>query len=165
MFRQFITLALAVTVFSSCKRETSEPEAAKAATTIDTITSTQDEPVGPEINSAVYKFDDVREVPVKTQDIGADAKLEDLVTAVNKYNGDGKVKLDLVRASQDTVYIKIDDSSYLTQQMGTLGAKAFMSVTTYTLTEKPDIKYVTFDFEEGDHAAPGTYSRKSFPTQ
>lgn len=162
MFRQFITLALAVTLLSSCKKETPEPEGTETVTTTDTITSAPDEPAGEVINSAVYKFDDVREVPVKAQDINADARLEDLVAAVNKYNGDGKVKLDLVKASQDTVYVKIDDSAYLTQQMGTLGAKAFMSVTTYTLTEKPGIKYVTFDFEEGDHAAPGTYSRASF---
>lgn len=165
MFRQFITLALVLTLSCSCKKETSDPEAAEPATTIDTVMSVEDEHAGKEIISAVYKFDDVREVPIKGQDIDVDVTLEDLIWSVNKFNGDGKVKLDFVRASRDTAYVKIDDSAYLTQQMGTLGAKAFMSVTTYTLTEKPGIKYVTFDFEEGDHAAPGTYTRESFSMQ
>jgi len=37
-----------------------------------------------------------------------------------------------------------------------------MATATYTLTEAKGINYVDFDFEEGDHAVPGTYSRESF---
>jgi hypothetical protein len=37
-----------------------------------------------------------------------------------------------------------------------------MAIATYTLTEMAGIKYVHYDFEEGDHAEPGTYSRANF---
>ena len=33
---------------------------------------------------------------------------------------------------------------------------------TVTLTELPDIKFVNFDFEVGDHALPGTNGRKYY---
>jgi hypothetical protein len=46
--------------------------------------------------------------------------------------------------------------------MGTTGARAFLSVATYTLTELKGIHYVDFDFIEGDHAVPGTYNRGEF---
>ncbi len=46
--------------------------------------------------------------------------------------------------------------------MGTTGADDYMSTTTFTLTELRGIKYVNFAFEEGDHAVPGTYSRKYY---
>ena len=47
-------------------------------------------------------------------------------------------------------------------QRGTTGADDYMSTTTFTLTELKNIKYVNYDFEEGDHAMPGTYSRQYY---
>jgi hypothetical protein len=75
---------------------------------------------------------------------------------------DSNVQLDLVKVSGDTVYLKIPDATYLTQQAGSAGAKMIMAEEVYNLTEIPGINYVNFDFKEGDHAAPGTYNRDSF---
>jgi hypothetical protein len=46
--------------------------------------------------------------------------------------------------------------------MGSTGPTMFLSSAVYNLTEIPGIRYVNFDFEEGDHASPGTFSRESF---
>lgn len=87
--------------------------------------------------------------------------IDNALRIINK-NYDGKVKLDFVRQNTDTLFVKIEQPQVLTQQMGSTGARAYLTLATFTLTEQTGIKYVTFDFQEGDHAAPGTYSRFSF---
>mgnify|MGYP003592108052 CR=1 FL=1 len=72
------------------------------------------------------------------------------------------IKLDLVKISNDTVYLKIDEANYLTQQMGSSGPTLYLSEVVYDLTEIPGIRNVSFAMEEGDHAGPGVYSRESF---
>ena len=72
------------------------------------------------------------------------------------------VKLKYTKTSNDTLYIKIPDANYLTQQMGSTGPTMYFAGAVYNLTEIPGIKYVNFDFEEGDHAMPGVLHRESF---
>ena len=71
-----------------------------------------------------------------------------------------KIKIDLIAKNNDTIFLKIDSAQYLTQQIGSTGAYGYMAVVTYTLTDYTGIEFVNFDFEEGDHASPGTYDRK-----
>lgn len=73
-----------------------------------------------------------------------------------------RVQIKFIKTSNDTVFIFIPDSKVLTQQMGSAGAESFMTSTTFSLTELNGINYVSFDFEEGDHARPGVYNRKSW---
>jgi hypothetical protein len=75
---------------------------------------------------------------------------------------DSTVRLVLIKTSGDTVYLKIPDAEHLTQQMGSTGSTLYMAQVVYNLTEIPGIKYVNLDFEEGDHASPGTYTRENF---
>jgi hypothetical protein len=72
------------------------------------------------------------------------------------------ILLSLDKLSNDSIYISIRKSSYLTQQMGSTGAEAYLAELTYNLTEIPGIAYVNMDFKPGDHAMPGTYSRTDF---
>ena len=72
------------------------------------------------------------------------------------------VQLVWIKTSGDTVYLKIPEATYLTQQMGSTGPTMYFANAVYNLTEIPGIKYVTVDFEEGDHAPPGTFNRDSF---
>jgi hypothetical protein len=82
---------------------------------------------------------------------------------VNDLNAEWEnIKLVLVKASNDTLYVSIPDSDFLGQQMGSAGAQAYMASTTYNLTELKGIKYVNYNMQAGDHVSPGTYSRKSF---
>lgn len=74
----------------------------------------------------------------------------------------GNIKLDYVKTGNDTLYLKIPDARYLTQQMGSTGPEMYFVELVYNLTEATSKKYVNVDFEEGDHAQPGTYSREDF---
>ena len=76
-----------------------------------------------------------------------------------------RIRLDLEKISNDTVYLKIDDATFLTQQMGSSGSILYLAAIVYNLTELAGIKYVTLNFEEGDHARPGTYNRESFSNE
>lgn len=72
------------------------------------------------------------------------------------------VILEFVKASSDTVFVKIPDANYFTQQMGSTGPAYYFATAVYNLTEIPGIRFVSFDFEEGDHASPGTFTRERF---
>ena len=90
---------------------------------------------------------------------------KDVISSINKNIETGfstKVILEFIKTSGDTVYIKIPDATYLTQQMGSTGPTLFFAGIVYTLTGLTGINYVNFDFEEGDHASPGTFNRESF---
>jgi hypothetical protein len=78
---------------------------------------------------------------------------------------DSSIHLDIVKISNDTVYLKIQDATYLTQRMGSTGSEMYLAGAVYNLTELPGIHYINLDFEEGDHASPGTFSRDSFKDQ
>ncbi|HWK56861.1 MAG TPA: hypothetical protein VNQ80_05975 [Parapedobacter sp.] len=73
-----------------------------------------------------------------------------------------EIELEVDRISNDTLFVRIADASYLTQQMGSSGARVYIMEATYAYTELPDIEVVHFDFAEGDHAIPGNYTRRSF---
>ena len=85
---------------------------------------------------------------------------EAVVSYLNSTNNN--VQLVILKISGDTVYLKISDASYLTQQMGSTGSTMYLAQVIYNLTEIPGINNVTLDFEEGDHASPGTFDRDSF---
>ncbi|HUR66362.1 MAG TPA: hypothetical protein VMZ03_08405 [Chitinophagaceae bacterium] len=86
-----------------------------------------------------------------------------IISYLNRTNT--HVQLELVKVSNDTVYVKIPDATYLTQQMGSTGPVLYFSEVVYNLTELAGIKYVNLDFEEGDHASPATLNRDSFNDQ
>lgn len=72
------------------------------------------------------------------------------------------VQLVFSGLSGDTMHLKIPEAMYLTQQMGSTGPTLYFAEAVYNLTEIPGVKYVHFDFEEGDHASPETLGRESF---
>jgi hypothetical protein len=86
-----------------------------------------------------------------------------VIDYINK--SDSSIHLDIIKTSNDTVYLKIPDAHYLTQQMGSTGPTLYMASVVYNLTEIPGLHYVNFDFEEGDHASPGTMNRDSFKNE
>ena len=99
--------------------------------------------------------------PVKVREVPADSlTAEGIETMIN--HTWPNVQVRYIETFGDTVYLEIPESTVLTQQMGTAGAEQFMVSTTYSFTELPDVRYVAFGFEEGDHAVPGVYSRNSW---
>jgi hypothetical protein len=73
-----------------------------------------------------------------------------------------EIQLHFLKTSQDSILLKIDKSSYLTQNIGSSGAQEYLAIVTFNLTEIPGINFVTLNFKAGDHASPGTYSRTDF---
>lgn len=87
-------------------------------------------------------------------------RAKDIIEALNiKYP---QIKLKWINQKGNKAFVKIADATYLTQQIGTAGAEAFFAEATFSLTEIQGINAVYFDFKEGDHAGPQTYTRESF---
>ena len=72
------------------------------------------------------------------------------------------IKVDSLGQSQDTVFIAIRKSRYVTQEMGSYGASSYLAELTYNLTEISGINFVNIRFKAGEHASPGTYGRTDF---
>jgi hypothetical protein len=87
-------------------------------------------------------------------------KAENLISDIN--DAWENVKLVFTKISNDTIYVGIPDSDFLTQSMGSFGAASYFASTTFILTELPGIRFVNYDFPEGDHAFPGTKDRDDF---
>lgn len=84
----------------------------------------------------------------------------DLVNVLNETFADVQLKLNKI--SHDTIFVEIPDSKKFTQQMGSTGSYNYMATTVFNLTELDNVKYVKFDFKEGDHAGPGVFTREDF---
>jgi hypothetical protein len=85
---------------------------------------------------------------------------QDIIDALNlKYP---QIRIDSFSVEGNKAIVSIQNSTYLTQEMGTAGARAYLAEATYSLTEIDDIKAVDFRFKAGDHAMPGILTRRSF---
>ncbi len=73
-----------------------------------------------------------------------------------------EILMVFLKQQSDTVFVKIPDANYLSRESGSMGAQIFMAEATYSFTQIPGVNFLNFDFEEGDHASPGTYQRKDF---
>ena len=98
-------------------------------------------------------------VQVAAADPG-DWAVPDIINYLNETNPE--IILSHVKTSGDTIYLRIEDATYLTQRMGSSGPVSYLAGAVYNLTDRPGINYVNFDFEEGDHASPGTFTRATF---
>ena len=85
---------------------------------------------------------------------------QDMIDAINLKHPE--IKLQNKGMSGDTLLVAIPDAAKLTGGSGSAGAESFLAESTFSLTELNGIKAVRFDFKEGDHAVPKTYSRKDF---
>jgi hypothetical protein len=73
-----------------------------------------------------------------------------------------EIRLSFVAVSNDSIFLHINNSNYLTNNTGSSGAEAYLAEVTYNLTELKGISFVHVDFKRGNHATPGTYSRTDF---
>jgi hypothetical protein len=114
-----------------------------------------------EKDPALWIYDYDADIPMKNWEIkDLNITSKEWIDFLNSQNKN--VRLEYSKHSGDTLFVEIKESTFLTQQMGSAGADAYLSVATYTLTEAKNVNYVHFDFEEGDHAIPGIYSRQYY---
>ena len=154
--KRFTYLLPAIIFFASCSNESSnKPDPAE---TVDTVESSAPIVSEPPYNVEYDSVANVLRLKRRT-DVGS-ATAGEMINLINdKYPG---IKLDLVKAGTDTIELRIDDATKLSQQMGSAGAEAYLAELTYSLTEVEGIKAISIDFEEGDHAMPGVYTRNDF---
>jgi hypothetical protein len=92
------------------------------------------------------------------REIVENAKPKDLINKLNQiFSSSGSPEATLVKVEGETAYIKVFEHEKLTQRMGTFGAASYINSIVYTMYSVEAIKCVDLDFEEGDHAFPGTY--------
>lgn len=156
------------TIFSCTSNENkNEKPEALPPKSIDTLTSSSNssDSVKTIINRPmIWTVDDVNTETgklKKPENIRLDTlSSSHLIQLIN--NNFPDIHIDLVKISHDTMYVKIPDSKKLTQGIGNTGAEDYMASATFTLTEFKNIKFISFDMKEGDHAGPGVFSREDF---
>ena len=89
-----------------------------------------------------------------------DVPCSDIETIISAWNESSKMKVEFTKIKDDTLYVNIPDASHMTQRMGSTGAMQILASLVYALTENHTFVYI--DFEEGDHASPGKYTRENF---
>jgi len=139
-------------VFTACKNKADQP-----ATDEDSLPAAENYLWQSTLNDSSGKIEMIK-VPSNDS-----LSAQSVIDFLNKDNT--HIHLDLVKISADTIFLKIPDAMYLTQQMGSTGPDLYLSEAVYNLTEIPGIHYANFNFEEGDHASPGTYTRDTFKNE
>ena len=153
-------------LFYSCNSDDTNSDTAAGDTTFITEKSTAPSIEAPaQFKNLVWSaiFDSAKgDMVLKQQrQVNADTLTADKLIKEINASWDG-IKMELKKISHDTIYVAIPESNVLTQQMGSSGANGYMSSTTFTLTELKNIKFVNYNFAEGDHVAPGTFKRSDF---
>ena len=162
--RTIILLSALIFLFS-CNNQSSDKDVAADTTfiTVDSPGSSVENPG--RIKNLIWTqvFDSSKgDMRLKKQrQVNPDTlSVDKLISEINS-SWDG-VKLEFRKISHDTIYVAIPESNVLTNQMGSTGADSYMSSTTFILTELKHVKYVNYDFAEGDHMQPGTMKRSDF---
>ena len=154
---RFVYLLPALTLFVSCSNESEQKvDSSEMVDTVDVADLVLSEPP---YNVEFDSITNILRLERNAEKIG-DANAGDIINLINKKNQG--IKLDLVKAGTDTIQLKIDDATMLTQQMGSTGAEAYLAELTYSLTELKGVKAINISFDEGDHAMPGVYTRDDF---
>ncbi len=161
MKKNFLWLTVIV-ILISCN--TKQPE--KAAVTVDTTAIA----VKPDTTSIItdshyFWSSDVDPAKgllmIKNRTIAPDSlTATNMLQIMNDLYPD--IHLVLKKISNDSIFISIPKSTYLTEQTGSSGADAYLAELTYNLTEIKGINFVDVRFKKGDHAEPGTYARTDF---
>lgn len=155
--QKLLLLLITMTVFVACNNN------ASTENSTDDSLLTDAELLPEERLSWITVYDSVKNSFVLEQQRKVDAnnlKVENVISDINATWEN--VKLEFKKISNDTLYVAIPQSDYLTQQMGSSGSSEYIASATFNLTELKGIRFVNYDFQEGDHLSPGTFKRESF---
>lgn len=164
-----LILIASVIIISSCNNNSSEDKMAEtdSIVTSDTVYTALADTAGPvEVlqTKGFYIWDVNREKKTIRKNPALSATTINADSVIHGLNRQYEnILLEKVSVSRDTIKLKIKDSDYLTNQIGSTGAAQFMAQAVINLTSVPGITYVLIVFKEGSHASPGLYSRKDFP--
>lgn len=148
-------------LLAACHQDTKNAATQQKDTVVAQKTRTKpaeiaETPWSAKLDTTTQKFTMTPSTAVNMQDLNP----ENVCKALNKKYPE--IIAQFVKQSTDTIFVKISDATYLTQSSGSMGAEIYMAEATYSFTQIPGVNFVNFDFEEGDHAAPGTFKREDF---
>lgn len=157
-----LLMFLTFILISGCRNENTENQ----DETVDSVTVIESEPVAePEEIALPYivTFDDNTgklEIEKNRESTTYSYTAEQIAVALNKKYPE--ITLQVGERKQDTLELRVDDATYLSQGMGSAGANGYLAEATYSFTSLDSVNVVNFLFEPGDHAMPGPYTTKSF---
>lgn len=156
-----ILLLAVIAAVVSCNAN--KEEANKVSSIEKTEDSTTVEPTlqfNPESKLYVWKtnfdYTKVQNPALQRAILNADS----LIKGLNERNE--KVFLQKDRISGDTLYTFIDDSQYLSNEMGSTGAEVYIADVVLNLAEIPGVKHVAINMKEGSHAQSGIWTKQNF---
>lgn len=161
MKKTLLTLFLGSIVICSCQSDRKEVrEKDQEVPEVRTPEVTAEDPRAPKMPYETMVDEQSGQTKLVHSDSLSRLTPQQIIEAANiKYP---QVRMTLVKVKRPTVFVRIADASYLTQQMGSAGAEAYMAEVTFSLTSIKGITQVDFNFQEGDHAGPGVYTRENF---
>ena len=151
----------AIFLLASCQNEQSAKQQSAEVEPVES-TATADAEKTLDVPWVAVFNDSTQLLEIKKNPVAHPGNLneQDIIDALNlKYP---KIKIEAVSQEGNKAIVKIENSTYLTQEMGSAGAQAFLAEATYSLTEIKGIEAVDFRFKPGDHAMPGILTRNSF---
>lgn len=86
-------------------------------------------------------------------------------TAIRIVNGLNQkypeVQLQLIKQSNDTLYVIVPNNEFLGERMGNAGAVSWFSDAVLNLTGVPGVTYVNIQMEKRSHALPGVFTKEN----
>ena len=163
--KKLLYLALIVVSVSACTQDVKETNETNETNEVNNVLAMEvakpaeiaDVPWMAVVDSATQQITMQQSDLVKTENLSPD---NIIIALGSKYP---ELKVVLQKQQSDTIFVEIPNATYLTQSIGSMGAKIFMAEVVYSFTQIPGVKFVNFSFKEGDHASPGTFSRIDFP--
>ena len=163
---RFITLCFTILFLNACTSISNEKHTAEETLQTKTVAQQQSKNNTQKVfNKLIWAtdFDTVKHdfVLLKNREVNADTLTpQKIISEINSVNP--SILLEFKKVSNDTIFVLIPDSYYLTERIGTTGASCYMASTTFSLTELKGVKYVNYDFEAGEHLSPGTETRNDY---
>lgn len=153
--KKLICYGLVILLLSACQNREDKASAGKENSVSEKVLEL---PYNAEYNERTQKL----ELKHNTAIDASKLTIGDMIDAINLKYPEIKLQLVSTDAYHHTIHVKIDDATYLSENLGSAGSKTYMAEVTFALTEIPGIKAVNFVFKEGDHASPGVYTRADF---
>jgi anionic cell wall polymer biosynthesis LytR-Cps2A-Psr (LCP) family protein len=160
--RPFFLLLLFAFLFSCTNNagEKNKADTSKIVSHPDTAKATETEAVDKN-QFYIWEVDSERKTKTKNPQLRPEYyNVDTLIMGLNaKYPN---IRLEKTDIGHDTLYTKIQDAQYLTEQMGSAGSEQYIAQAVVNLTSVKGVNYVRIDFEEGSHASPDVWSNSSF---